>query len=512
MHYSSIRDDVHIAPVAFGVIPKSTMVKSSHQCRSMYLSSLGVIQLIAFWSYYIQFPGLLSSSGIEPVERLMPYAAPYLYQHLVLTEVMDCDTLCELFAVFGILISCIISSGIIQHGSLFIVSGCLYGVLVRSGATFYSFQWDTLLLEATAITAICYAPWLNLRSSGKSPVGAWPLRLLLFKLMYMSGIVKIQSECPTWRNLTALEYHFATQCLPGPLAWHMHQMHPFILRLSVALTLWIEIPAALLLIGFTRQQRSVGSKLQIFLQIMIISTGNYNFFNILTIVLCLPCLESDGESATNNQEFKARTLFDYVLIFVYLGLSFHRMFVFEFTNDFSWFTGLNVKLSFTKSDCDRISEYLIPSVVMYLLVVTFFEVIKAFKLTKSISMFMHYVLCIITIGVVVVPMCDLTPTPRNVGFFGSNRVFRPLYIRFARKYMISNGYGLFRKMTGVGAVFETEGWAGLPPSLVARQEIILEGVFDGDDSSTENWHELQFRWKPGNEWKRPLQVAPHQPR
>ena len=127
-------------------------------------------------------------------------------------------------------------------------------------------------------------------------------------------------------------------------------------------------------------------------------------------------------------------------------------------------------------------------------------------------MFMHYVLCIITIGVVVVPMCDLTPTPRNVGFFGSNRVFRPLYIRFARKYMISNGYGLFRKMTGVGAVFETEGWAGLPPSLVARQEIILEGVFDGDDSSTENWHELQFRWKPGNEWKRPLQVAPHQPR
>ncbi len=45
------------------------------------------------------------------------------------------------------------------------------------------------------------------------------LRWVLFKLMFMSGVVKIQALCPTWLKLTACHYHFATQCIPTPLAW-----------------------------------------------------------------------------------------------------------------------------------------------------------------------------------------------------------------------------------------------------------------------------------------------------
>lgn len=64
-------------------------------------------------------------------------------------------------------------------------------------------------------------------------------------------------------------------------------------------------------------------------------------------------------------------------------------------------------------------------------------------------------------------------------------------------------------MTGVGGTSPTAttGWAGLPPSVVARPEIILEVQFDD-----EAWHELSFRWKPGNTEVLPRQVAPHQPR
>ena len=32
------------------------------------------------------------------------------------------------------------------------------------------------------------------------------------------GVVKIQADCPTWLKLTALEYHFATQCIPTPVS------------------------------------------------------------------------------------------------------------------------------------------------------------------------------------------------------------------------------------------------------------------------------------------------------
>lgn len=86
------------------------------------------------------------------------------------------------------------------------------------GGQFYTFQWDTLLIETGFLTALCFAPWqsLNLRKediTATTTVGCWPLRFLLFKLMFMSGIVKVQAECPTWENLTALEFHFATQCV-----------------------------------------------------------------------------------------------------------------------------------------------------------------------------------------------------------------------------------------------------------------------------------------------------------
>ena len=266
--------------------------KKESSLRVNFLSAIGTIYLIAFWSYYTSFPGLISSSGIEPVGRLMPFATPSLYRNLVKTNYIDADSFCELAALLGMILSCIVTSGWVQHGVLFLVMTGLASVLTRVGGTFYSFQWDTLLLETGMLTALCYASWARLRPPGPSAIGAWPLRFLIFKLMYMSGDVKIQSECPTWQNLTALEYHFATQCLPGPLAWHFQQIHPFLLRFSVAATIWIEIPGAimLLLTPFPIMVQ-IGVVLQIFLQVVIILTGNYNFFNILTITLCLVCLE-----------------------------------------------------------------------------------------------------------------------------------------------------------------------------------------------------------------------------
>lgn len=179
----------------------------------------------------------------------------------------------------------------------------IYYVLVSLGGLFYSFQWDSLLLEAGALTTLCYAPFMTITAqrTSSSTIGVWPLRLLLFKLMLMSGVVKIQADCPTWNHLTALEYHYATQCLPSPLAWHAHQLHPLFHRFSVAATLWIEIPMAFLLILPSSTARRFGAFFQILLQVLILLTGNYNFFNLLTIALCLPCIELD-EPVTTSQK------------------------------------------------------------------------------------------------------------------------------------------------------------------------------------------------------------------
>ena len=51
-------------------------------------------------------------------------------------------------------------------------------------------------------------------------------RWLLFRLMFGSGVVKLRSGDPTWRSLTALEYHYETQPLPTWVGYYAHHLPP----------------------------------------------------------------------------------------------------------------------------------------------------------------------------------------------------------------------------------------------------------------------------------------------
>jgi hypothetical protein len=128
------------------------------------------------------------------------------------------DILHEGAALLGALMGTVAAAGLCHHGLLFAAMWFLYLGLYGVGQTFYSFQWDILLLEAGFAT-ILYAPWSLAGSLAQAPSAStvWPLRWLLFKLMFMSGMVKVQALCPSWLQLTALEYHFATQvCFDPP--------------------------------------------------------------------------------------------------------------------------------------------------------------------------------------------------------------------------------------------------------------------------------------------------------
>ena len=63
--------------------------------------------------------------------------------------------------------------------------------------------------------------------------------------------------------------------------------------MSVVATLIIEIPGSFLLISPFRNVRLVGVILQLTLQLLICLTGNYNFFNLLTAVLCVTCMDDE---------------------------------------------------------------------------------------------------------------------------------------------------------------------------------------------------------------------------
>ncbi len=260
--------------------------------RWIFLRALGLIFLIAFVSLWVQVKGLIGSQGILPVQDLLRSAqaqlGPERYRLLpTLLWVNASDTALTVVCALGTAAALALVADLAPTVML-VVLWALYLSLTVVGRDFLSFQWDVLLLE-TALLALFVAPrhLLPDRASGAvSALGLVLLWWLLFRLSFASGLVKLTWGDPTWRHLTALDYHFWTQPLPTWTAWFMQQLPAWLKRVSVLATFVLEIGFPLLIFG-PRPLRLVACVGIVLMQLGIFATGNYNFFNLLTIALAL---------------------------------------------------------------------------------------------------------------------------------------------------------------------------------------------------------------------------------
>ncbi len=290
--------------------------------RRWFLRALGTIYLIAFVSLWVQVNGLVGSDGMSPANQFLPAVraqiGPDAYALLpTLCWFGQSDAFLHCLCGSGVLFSLLLIFGIAPAISL-VALFALYLSLTIAGQIFFNFQWDVLLLEA-GFLSIFFAPWRlwprrfsveavvpaanNFHPAGDMPAtalatpsrqqeppvsraGLFLLKLLLFKLMLMSGVVKLTSGDPSWWNLTALDYHYWSQPLPTVFGWLADKSPEWFKHFSVAFCLAIEIVAPFF-IWAPRRLRLGAAGLMIFLQVGIGLTGNYCFFNLLTIALCL---------------------------------------------------------------------------------------------------------------------------------------------------------------------------------------------------------------------------------
>jgi hypothetical protein len=133
------------------------------------------------------------------------------------------------------------------------------------------------------------------------------LKLLLFKLMFMSGVVKLTSDDDSWWALTALNYHYETQPLPTVLGWWAHQAPEWFQKFSTLFVLVVETVVPFLIWG-PRRVRLLAAGLLIGLQLLIGLTGNYAFFNLLTIGLCLLLVDDQSWRALAGWWRRLRSL------------------------------------------------------------------------------------------------------------------------------------------------------------------------------------------------------------
>ena len=265
--------------------------------RWVFLRLLGLVYFFAFASLWSQILGLIGSRGILPAADFLRAAAGSLGpRHSWLLPTLawmnSSDTFLVALCAAGTVLSVLLMLDFAPLPILVVLWGC-YLSLVNIGQDFLSFQWDALLLEA-GFLAIFFAPMRLLpglsRDAPPSRVVLWLLRLLLFRLMFGSGVVKLASHDPSWRNLTALSFHYETQPLPTPIAWYMYQLPLAFHKVSTALVFVVELVAPFLIFA-PRRLRFVGAGLLVGLQLLIALTGNYAYFNLLTMILCILLLD-----------------------------------------------------------------------------------------------------------------------------------------------------------------------------------------------------------------------------
>jgi lipase maturation factor 1 len=268
--------------------PPSYVVSSS-----LFLRGLGLIYLIAFWSLWVQIDGLVGSHGILPISSYLQAAADQLgsgkYAMLpTLCWFDSSDASLHFLCGGGVILSCLLILGIAPIPVL-ILLWAAYLSLVVAGQDFLSFQWDCLLLEAGFIS-IFFAPWrlwARTKNEHAPPwIGRFLLKWLLFRVMFWSGVLKLASGDPNWRAWTALQFHYQTQPIPTWTSWYFHHASPWFQHFSVGVMYFAEVilPPFYFAPRRLRLTAMIGT---VIFQLLIAASGNYGFFNLLTIVLCI---------------------------------------------------------------------------------------------------------------------------------------------------------------------------------------------------------------------------------
>ena len=244
---------------------------------------IGFIYFIAFTSWGVQAQGLIGSHGITPAAdflghvreqfgtssyRLLPSVFWLNASDAALAAGWMAGAAAALVAVF-------VKPRWAVRAAL-AVCLVLWVSLGSVGQDFLSFQWDVLLSEAGFLALF----------ADDTPFRIWLFRWLAFRVMFFSGVVKLTSHDPNWRNLTALHFHYETQPIPNPVAWYMAQAPMWLQKISTAFTFVVELIAPFLIFGPRAARHAAGWAI-IALQLLILATGNYTFFNLLAIVICL---------------------------------------------------------------------------------------------------------------------------------------------------------------------------------------------------------------------------------
>ena len=258
--------------------------------RWLFLRGLGLVYLSAFYPLLFQIRGLIGPDGILPANEYLAelvklgdrrfWFAPTLFW------IASTDHALMVVCWIGVAASILVVLNIWPRASLLVCLVCFLS-FIAAAQDFSSYQSDGMLLEAGFLSLFFAPAGLRPGFGRDKPIIRASLFLLnfeWFRIYFESGMVKLASGDPQWRNFTAMDEYYQNGPLPTWIGWYAqhlpHGFHAF----ATALTLVLELGLVWMLF-MPRRWRIVCFFIVTAWQIPVIYTANYTFLNYLVTLL-----------------------------------------------------------------------------------------------------------------------------------------------------------------------------------------------------------------------------------
>jgi hypothetical protein len=250
--------------------------------RLIFERGTAIVYVFAFVAAARQFRALIGEHGLLPVPR-------YLARHSFIRtpsifHLHYSDRFFATVAWLGAALAAGMAAGLADVVPLWmavllwLLLWVAYLSIVNVGQTWYSFGWESLLLEMGFL-----AIFLGNDRIAPPLLAMWLARLLLFRLEFGAGLIKLRGDT-CWRDLTCLYYHHETQPMPGPLSWFFHHLPKPLHRVEAAGNHFAQLVVPFGLFA-PQPVAGIAGAIVVVTQLWLVASGNFAWLNWLTILL-----------------------------------------------------------------------------------------------------------------------------------------------------------------------------------------------------------------------------------
>jgi len=260
--------------------------------RWIFLRALGLIYFSAFFSLIFQIKGLIGPNGILPagsylqaVAQSFPHYERFWFAPSLLWFSGSSAMLIAICWA-GMVAAVLLTFNFWPRGTLAICFICFLS-FVSAARDFSGYQSDGMLLEAGFISLFFAPPRFRPGWGQTSPPSRMSLFLLLwewFRIYFESGVVKLASGDPQWRNFTAMDEYYQNGPLPTWIGWYVQHLPHWFHAATVYATLGLELGLVWMMF-LPRRWRIICFFIVTPWQIGVILTANYTFLNYLVFAL-----------------------------------------------------------------------------------------------------------------------------------------------------------------------------------------------------------------------------------